>query len=104
MKTIVRNQRGMALVTILVLMLMLSLIGTTALFSSNTGKKISANYRYAVDALQNADAGIADASSRILNKTIVGTGETNWVQTGNTTGFPKQLHCLLCDPDGQCRE
>lgn len=87
MKQILKNQKGMALVTILVLLMLLSLIGSTALFSSNTGKKISANYRYAADALQNADAGIADAARQILNKTIVGNGQVGWTQTGSTTGF-----------------
>ncbi len=86
-KIILKNQKGMALVTILVLMMLLSLIGSTALFSSNTGKKISANYRYAADALQNADAGIADAARQILNKTIVGNGQTGWTHSGSTTGF-----------------
>jgi type II secretory pathway pseudopilin PulG len=86
-KILVKNQKGMALVTILVLLILLSLIGSTALFSSNTGKKISANYRYAADALQNADAGIADAARQILNKTIVGNGQTGWNHSGTTTGF-----------------
>ena len=84
---LIKNEKGIALVTILVLLMLLSLIGSTALFSSNTGKKISANYRYAADALQNADAGIADAARQLLNKTIVGNGETGWNQSGSTTGF-----------------
>jgi hypothetical protein len=87
MKTKINNQKGMALVTVIVLLMLLSLIGTTALFSSNTGKKISANYRYAADALQNADAGISDAARQLANNTIVGNGNTNWSYTHSTTGF-----------------
>jgi len=87
MTTKFKNQKGIALVTVLVLMALLSLIGATALFSSNTGKKISSNYRYAADALQNADAGISDAARQLLNTTIGGNGNTNWSYTGSTTGF-----------------
>ena len=87
MRSKIKNQRGIALVTVMVLMVLLSLIGTTVLFSSNTGKKISSNYRYAADALQNADAGISDAARQLVNTTIVGNGNTNWSYTGSTTGF-----------------
>ena len=87
MRTKINDQKGMALVTVIVLMLLLSLIATSALFSSNTGKKISANYRYATDALQNADAGISDAARQLANNTIVGNGNLNWSYTHTTTGF-----------------
>ncbi len=87
MRTKIKDQHGIALVTVMVLMVLISLIGTTLLFSSSTGKKISSNYHYAADALQNADAGISDAARQLVNNTIVGNGNTSWSYTGSTTGF-----------------
>ena len=67
-----QNEKGMALLVILAVVVLMSLIGTTILFSSNNGRKISTSYRSSADALQNAEAGIAEASRKLFNKEIVG--------------------------------
>jgi cytoskeletal protein CcmA (bactofilin family) len=68
MKKQIQNEKGMALVVILAVVVLMSLIGTTILFSSNTGRKISTSYKGSADALQNADAGIAEAAQILFNE------------------------------------
>ena len=79
-----KDEKGMALVVVLSVIVLMSLIGTSILFSSNTGKKISTSYRDTADAFQNADAGIADAARKLLNQGIVGNGNPNWSYVGYT--------------------
>ena len=71
MRKKLQNEKGMALVVILAVVVLMSLIGTTILFSSNTGRKISTSYKGSADALQNADAGISEAAQKLFNKDIV---------------------------------
>ena len=99
MKKQLQNEKGMALVVILAVVVLISLIGTTILFSSNTGRKISTSYKGSADALQNADAGIADAARKLFNKDIVGPvvpcGDTsstalNWKYDGYTANIANE--------------
>jgi cytoskeletal protein CcmA (bactofilin family) len=116
------NEKGMSLVVILAVVALMSLIGTTILFSSNTGKKISASYKNSADALQNADAGIADAARRLFNKEIVGPvvpcggisdAALNWKYDGYTQNIANEysvsyvfrensagVKSLACDDSG----
>jgi Tfp pilus assembly protein PilX/cytoskeletal protein CcmA (bactofilin family) len=99
MKKKLQNEKGMALVVILAVVVLMSLIGTTILFSSNNGRKISTSYRSSADALQNAEAGIADAARKLYNKDIVGPvvpcGDTsstalNWKHDGYTANIANE--------------
>jgi Tfp pilus assembly protein PilX/cytoskeletal protein CcmA (bactofilin family) len=94
-----QNQKGMALVVILAVLVLMSLLGTTLLFNSDTGRKISMSYRGSADALQNAEAGIADAARKLFNKDIVGPvvpcGDTsstalNWKYDGYTANVANE--------------
>ena len=99
MKKRLQNEKGIALVVILAVVVLISLIGTTILFSSNTGRKISTSFKGSADALQNADAGIADAARKLFNKDIVGPvvpcGDTsstalNWKYDGYTANIANE--------------
>jgi Tfp pilus assembly protein PilX len=61
--TMVRNERGIALIMALVLLALLTMLGTWALDTSSTDLKIAGNYRNAETAFSLADTAAAYAAS-----------------------------------------
>jgi hypothetical protein len=62
---VIGNQKGVALVSGLLVVLVLSILGLGAMMSSSTELKISANDRSAKEVFYAAEAGIEDARSRL---------------------------------------
>lgn len=91
----IRNQKGLALITIILVTLMLTVLGYAGLLNSLIGFKISNNYKFTAGALQNAQAGISDAARKLVNGTIADStyppGTATWTYpssgTASTTGF-----------------
>jgi Tfp pilus assembly protein PilX len=61
------DEKGMVLVVGLLLISVLSLVGTTAVMTSTTDMKISSNYRSGAQAFYIAEAGIERARAQLLN-------------------------------------
>jgi len=67
------DEKGMVLVVGLLLISVLSLVGTTAVMTSTTDMKISSNYRSGAQAFYIAEAGIEQARAQLLTLTLGGT-------------------------------
>jgi Tfp pilus assembly protein PilX len=67
---VVRDQRGIALVMALLVLLVISLLSMTLLMSVNTDTKVAANTVRDTQALAIAEAGIGEACARITNGDI----------------------------------
>ncbi len=80
------NDKGMALITALIILIILSALGIFAANSSIVEGWRSYNYRYLKQAFYAADAGIEDGISRLVRGVVSDTGSTTsttW-NTGNT--------------------
>src|SRR5207237_1954177 len=89
-KTILRNERGLTLAIVLMMMVvLLSVTGAGLLFSS-LNVKASANLKGGTVALQASDAGIQHALAA-----IPGGGDFDSLLTGGVSGFP-------CYPTSPC--
>jgi hypothetical protein len=75
----IENERGIALVIAMVMLLTLTILGITALTTSRMGVLISGNEKFQTEALQAADAGIERG---FLDLTRDYRADTNW---GNNT-------------------
>ena len=64
------DTKGMALFVVIGLMVVLFLLGTAALTSTNIESKINQNYIQSVQAFYDCEAGIAEAMARINNDTL----------------------------------
>jgi len=62
-KTLSGNEKGMVLVTVLLLIAVSIILGTTAVMQTSTDLKISTNYKTGKEAFYNADAGVHYALS-----------------------------------------
>jgi Tfp pilus assembly protein PilX len=65
-----RRERGMALVIAMLALTMLSLLGLVLMTSVNTDTKLTSHSLAEATALNNAEAGIAEATTRIMNGDI----------------------------------
>jgi hypothetical protein len=71
------NERGMALVIALVMLVLLTMLGAWALDTSSTDLRISGNYKTTQIAYYAAEAGVGYASNRVvLENSYVATGAT----------------------------
>jgi Tfp pilus assembly protein PilX len=59
------NEKGMVLVTVLLLIAALIIVGTTAVMQTSTDLKISTNYKTGTEALYAAEAGVEEARARL---------------------------------------
>ncbi len=59
------NEKGMVLVTVLLLIAALIIVGTTAVTQTSTDLKISKNYKTGTEALYAAEAGVEEARARL---------------------------------------
>jgi Tfp pilus assembly protein PilX len=90
MKTILRNERGLTLAVVLMMMVILVSITGAALLFSSLNLKASANLKGGTAALQAADAGIQHALAA-----IPAGGDFDSLLTGGVSGFP-------CYPASPC--
>lgn len=60
------NEKGMTLVTVMLLVAVLVVLGTTAVMMSTMDRKISGNYKTSNEAFYAAEAGIEEARTRLL--------------------------------------
>src|SRR3989304_5686517 len=93
------NEKGMVLVVALLLITVLTLIGTTAIMTSSTDIKISTNYRQSSQAFYSAEAGSEHAMALLrtsLSETTtistllearLGTGRTVLTDSANIENF-----------------
>lgn len=79
--TVVKDERGMALIAVMGLMAILFLLGSAALTNTSTESKISQNYLQSVQALYDCEAGVSEAMARIKNNQIP---LNQWIQTSST--------------------
>ena len=88
-----QNERGAALVISLMFLVIMGLLGTTAMVMTTTDMKIGTNYRQNAQTFYNADGGvqyvIATIENDLKNGTTVANGTTNVLPTtvGNSEPF-----------------
>jgi Tfp pilus assembly protein PilX len=80
-----RDEKGMILVVSLMLISVLLLLGTTAVMTSTTDMKISANYKTGNQAYYAAAAGIEEARARMGASFTPATGATGQIVDSNPT-------------------
>jgi len=92
-----RNERGVALILVLIMLVVLSILGATILTSTTTDIRIAGNYRNTQDAFFTADAAIDYAKKAEMIYSVVGNpppnllpinpnlGRTVWPNNGNPT-------------------
>ncbi|MEI6209229.1 MAG: pilus assembly PilX N-terminal domain-containing protein [Desulfuromonadales bacterium] len=78
------GERGVALISVILLILVLSFISATTIVTSITELKIGANFKTAAQSFYNAEAGVQYALGQIKNRSAAGTL--------NITGSPFVLH------------
>ncbi len=64
-RVLCRDERGIALITALLFLMVLTVLGTTAVMISSTDIKIGGNYRSGNEALYAAEAGVEEARGRL---------------------------------------
>jgi len=80
-----KNERGVALITALILLVLLTLLGTAGIMTSTTEIRIGKNYNMGVDTFYDAEGGRARAEDWISAN--VGIGAPNTPFTDYGTGF-----------------
>jgi len=74
---VMKNEKGIVLVVVIMLMAVLVLLGTTAIMVTTTDMKISSNYREGTRAFYNADAGVETVIAYLrTNNVTYPTGTT----------------------------
>ena len=108
------EERGIALVIVLLMLLLLSILGSTMLASSTTDLQVAGNYRNNLEAFYTADAALSfgqtfDAIYTTLNGTttswpLPGQGElldaNNFSNTGANTANPDYNRITIPGPSG----
>ncbi|MDD5153251.1 MAG: pilus assembly PilX N-terminal domain-containing protein [Desulfovibrionales bacterium] len=88
---IIKNERGIALITALLFLMVLTILGTTAIVISSTDIQIGGNYKLSKQAFYNAEAGIQYAIKNIENglaaETLSLTGSSVAVNYTAPAGF-----------------
>ncbi|MEW5800490.1 MAG: hypothetical protein AB1847_00160 [bacterium] len=84
-----QDNEGMALITVMIVIVALFLVGIASLTNTATEFMISQNYRQGVRAFYDSEAGLAEAMAKIRNGTIVldSDGDPNWISTFNPWYF-----------------
>ena len=67
------NERGIALITVILLILVLSFVSAAAIVTSTTELQIGGNFKTSTQAFYNAEAGIQYALAQLRNMNIAGT-------------------------------
>jgi hypothetical protein len=92
---VMKNEKGIVLVVVIMLMAVLVLLGTTAIMVTTTDMKISSNYREGTRAFYNADAGVDTVIAYLRTNTVSypTTDAAATVIAENTTCSP-----VFCTP------
>ncbi len=77
MRSIINNERGMALAIALIVLFLMSLLGTMIFTTSNSETQGARNYRTMQDALYSAERGVEYAKSDPTIYSTIGTGSVN---------------------------
>jgi len=99
-----QEEKGMALVTVLLAASTFLLLSTAALQLANTETMIAANHRSDLEALNIAEAGVTDALSRLNAGEIIPAYESGWSQTvsGSLIGGEYEVELApVLDSEGQ---
>ncbi len=85
----VRNERGVAMIVALVMLVLLSILGAFALSTSSSDLFIAGNYRNAQDAFYSADAALeyAEMNPNIYSAIVPNT-TNNWPSSGGYNNIP----------------
>ena len=97
---IYHNTQGMALFSVMALMVIFFLVGTASLLNTATESKISQNHKKSIHAFYDCEAGIAEAIAHIKNDTVNldQDGGPNWETASNSTLFQYQYYTTY-DPN-----
>ncbi len=79
---ILNNEKGIALVLVLMMMLLLSVLGTTIYTTSSTEIRISRNNRFMNEAFYAAERGVEYAQADANIYSVIGTGTASVPATG----------------------
>jgi hypothetical protein len=97
------GERGMALIIALLLMVVVTVLGTGAIITSSTDIQISGNYKTSQEVLHGADGGVQIVQG-IINRAFDGTGvvtfNTDTVFVPNDVNFPLEPRITDVDGDG----
>jgi len=93
---VMKNEKGIVLVVVIMLMAVLVLLGTTAIMVTTTDMKISSNYREGTRAFYNADAGVETVIAYLRTNTVV-----SYYPTANAT--TEIINAGTCPTANNCR-
>lgn len=97
------GERGMALIIALLLMVVVTVLGTGAIITSSTDIQISGNYKTSQEVLHGADGGVQIVQG-IINRAFDGTGvvtfNTDTVFVPYDVNFPLEAKITDVDGDG----
>lgn len=83
MKKIARDESGIALVTALLIMVLVTVLGTAAIMTSTTDVKIGENFKKSADAFYLAEAGLETGLAYLDSNFDATTGWTAFINTGS---------------------
>jgi hypothetical protein len=82
--TTIRNEKGMALILVMIMLVLLSILGVTVFTSTMSDLRITSNYRNLDDAFYTADAAMDFAQAHgIIYTSILPATATLWPTAGN---------------------
>ncbi|MDR4509942.1 MAG: pilus assembly PilX N-terminal domain-containing protein [Candidatus Brocadiaceae bacterium] len=81
----IKNEKGMVLIVVLALVAVLTLVGTTAVITTNTEVKISGNYKTGVQAFYAAETGVEEARARLRGQPTGPNANINYAGDDITT-------------------
>lgn len=96
------DEQGIAMVVVLVMLLLLTILGTTVFISSTTELRVSGNYRNDIETFYNADAAMEYAQTLNVIYTFLGTGTNNvWPTPGaGTASSDRDYNEIQLDASG----
>lgn len=74
---IATNNKGIALIAVMVMVLVVTIFAVTAAKLSTSEKWLSSNYHFTRKAYYAADAGVLDGISRLVNEQVKDTARTS---------------------------
>ena len=95
-KNILINEKGVALIIVLLMLLILTLIGISAISTTTFETNISGNERVGTNAFYAADAGVQVGlnqlpDTKLIPVTTIGTDSSYWSGSLTDKGSPKKL-------------
>ncbi len=94
-----KNDSGYILITVLLLLLVLTLVGISAINSSTVENMLSGNIRLRERNVSKADAGI-DISTAVIKHTVREMNLEGFTEIIDDANLPQELRSVAFDPDG----